>query len=101
MNRSTDRQGAVTRARVVSLVLIALAVLGLAYLHFAGSDRVSVPKGAHAGDLNLERCTYTTEKGGYDAHCGPFASSLVGWGSTQPKGWWRSSPRSSARRPGR
>lgn len=44
MNRSTDRQGAFTRARVVSLALIVLAVLGLAYLRFAGSDRVSLPK---------------------------------------------------------
>jgi hypothetical protein len=45
MNRSTDRQGAFTRARVVSLALIALAVLGLAYLRFADSDWVSVPRG--------------------------------------------------------
>ena len=70
MNRSTDRQGAVTRARVVSLALIALAVLGLAYLRFAGTDRVSVPKGAQAGDLILESCTYATENGGYQADCG-------------------------------
>ena len=70
MDRSTDRQGAFARARVVSLVLIALAVLGLAYLRFAGSDRISVPKGAHAGDLILDSCTYATENGGFEADCG-------------------------------
>jgi hypothetical protein len=58
--------------RIVALVLIALAALGLAYLRFspeAGS--VSVPKGAHAGDLSrLHSCTYATEKGSYAADCG-------------------------------
>jgi pimeloyl-ACP methyl ester carboxylesterase len=60
-----------TRKRIVALVLIALAVLGLGYLYVAsGSDSVSVPKGAHAGQLTLHSCTYATEKGGYAADCG-------------------------------
>ena len=52
-------------------MLIGLAVLGLAYLRFApDAGRVSVPKGAQAGDLILESCTYATEDGGYAADCG-------------------------------
>jgi pimeloyl-ACP methyl ester carboxylesterase len=58
-------------ARVVAVALIALLVAGLAYLRFkpeAGS--VSVPKGAHAGELTLNPCHYSTEKGRYSADCG-------------------------------
>jgi pimeloyl-ACP methyl ester carboxylesterase len=48
-----------------------LAVLGLVDLRRSqGADRVSVPKGAQAGDLLLERCTYGTERGDYAADCG-------------------------------
>ena len=58
-------------ARIVALVLLALAVLGLAYLHFAGGDdTVSVPAGAHAGQLTLHPCHYTTEQGSSAADCG-------------------------------
>jgi pimeloyl-ACP methyl ester carboxylesterase len=58
-------------ARIAALVLVGLAVLGLAYLRFGtGDDRVSVQKGAHAGDLILERSTYETEKGSYTADVG-------------------------------
>ena len=58
-------------ARVVALVLIALAVLGLASLRFAsGDDSVSVPAGAKAGDLILERCDYAAEGRSYAADCG-------------------------------
>ena len=64
------RKRALTPARVVALVLIGLAVAGLSYLRLAPDDRVSVPKGATAGDLALERCTYATEDGGYQADCG-------------------------------
>jgi pimeloyl-ACP methyl ester carboxylesterase len=70
MNASTDGQKVVTRSRIVALVLIGLAALGLAYLRFASADRVAVPNGAQAGDLILERCTYATENGGYQADCG-------------------------------
>src|SRR5262249_15114423 len=58
-------------ARIVALALIAAVVGGLAYLHFSsGDDRVSVPKGAHAGQLTLHDCTFGTEDGGYAADCG-------------------------------
>jgi pimeloyl-ACP methyl ester carboxylesterase len=57
--------------RIVALALIALAIAGLAYLRFApDADPVSVPKGAKAGDLILERCHYATEDGSYAADCG-------------------------------
>ena len=57
--------------RIVALALIALAVAGLLFLHAAsGSSDVSVPQGAHAGQLTLEPCTYGTEQGGYAADCG-------------------------------
>jgi RND superfamily putative drug exporter len=60
-----------TAARIVALALIALALAGLAYLHFAsGSSEVSVPQGAHAGQLTLHPCTYGTENGAYAADCG-------------------------------
>src|SRR4249920_3142404 len=58
-------------ARIVALALISAAALGLAYLHFGtGSDPPSVPSGAHAGQLRLHSCHYTTAKGGYAADCG-------------------------------
>jgi hypothetical protein len=60
-----------TPNRIVALVLITLAVLGLVYLRFApGDEPVSVPKGAQAGDLILESCEYATEDGAYAADCG-------------------------------
>jgi predicted RND superfamily exporter protein/pimeloyl-ACP methyl ester carboxylesterase len=58
-------------ARIVALALISLAALSLAYLHFgAGNDPVSVPSGAHAGQLKLHPCHYATENGSYRADCG-------------------------------
>jgi|KBSMisStaDraftv2_1062788.scaffolds.fasta_scaffold19490_2 pimeloyl-ACP methyl ester carboxylesterase len=58
-------------ARIVALVLVALAVSALAYLRFApDADPVSVPSGAHAGELILKPCTYGTERGRYPADCG-------------------------------
>ena len=60
-----------TPGRVVALALIGLVVLGLAYLRFGrDSDAVSVPNGAVAGDLILDRCDYETENGSYEADCG-------------------------------
>ena len=76
MTRSTDtttpgRARPLGPARIVALVLVGLAVLGLAYLRFGPDDHaVSVPKGAHAGDLILKRSTYGTEKGNYVADVG-------------------------------
>ena len=53
MSASTTR--IFTPARIVALALIVLLVAGLAYLRFApGSEAVSVPKGAQAGDLVLK-----------------------------------------------
>src|SRR6266545_6235313 len=70
-------------ARVVALVLIALAALGLAYLRFApDAGSVSVPSGAHAGQLKLHPCHYATEKGGYEADCGTL---VVPENRTQPE----------------
>src|SRR5947207_515563 len=57
-------------ARVAALALISLTTLGLAYLHFSGTDSVSVPSGAHAGQLMLHSCHYATEDGSYRADCG-------------------------------
>src|SRR2546425_6609978 len=57
--------------RIIALALISLTTLGLAYLHFSGgSDSVSVPSGAHAGQLKLRACHYATENGSYRADCG-------------------------------
>ena len=57
--------------RIVALALISVAALGLAYLHFGtGSDSVSVPSGASAGQLRLNPCRYATENGSYRADCG-------------------------------
>jgi succinate dehydrogenase hydrophobic anchor subunit len=51
MHASTKQFG---RGRATGLVLIALVALGLGYLHFSGgTDTVSVPSGAHAGQLTL------------------------------------------------
>src|SRR5438876_1046111 len=58
-------------ARIIALALISLTALGLAYLHFSGgNDSVSVPSGAHAGQLKLHPCHYATENGSYGADCG-------------------------------
>jgi pimeloyl-ACP methyl ester carboxylesterase len=55
------------RGRTAALVLIALGVLGLGYLHFSGgSGSVSVPSGAREGQLTLKSCTYANEP----ADCG-------------------------------
>ena len=58
-------------ARIAGLALIALVALGLAYIHFGtGSDPVSVPSGAKAGQLDLHSCGYATNDGSYAADCG-------------------------------
>jgi pimeloyl-ACP methyl ester carboxylesterase len=66
-----SRSRAFTLGRIVALALIALAVASLAYLRFGrDADSVSVPPGAQAGDLILERCDFGTEDGSYAADCG-------------------------------
>ena len=43
----------------------------LAYLRFApDAGPLSVPSGAHAGQLTLKSCSYDTERGSYPADCG-------------------------------
>src|SRR5215472_17023335 len=60
-----------TWARIVVLVLTAGLLMGLTYLRFAsGPETVSVPQGAHAGQLTMHPCTYPTENGSYRADCG-------------------------------
>ncbi len=59
------------RGRITGLALIALLTLALGYLHFSGGSKpVSVPSGAHAGQLTLKSCNYTTENGTSAADCG-------------------------------
>ncbi len=73
MSRSDEKTSKRTfnTARIVALVLIGVVVLGLAYLRFSpGSGAVSVPAGAHAGQLTLKSCNYTTENGTSAADCG-------------------------------
>jgi pimeloyl-ACP methyl ester carboxylesterase len=78
VSAARERRGRISRAarvltpgRIVALVLIAVVVGGLTYLRFAlDADTVTVPRGAKAGDLILERCDYGTEDGSYEADCG-------------------------------
>jgi pimeloyl-ACP methyl ester carboxylesterase len=67
----TTAHKALGPARVAALVVIAIAVSALAYLRFApDAGPVSVPSGAHAGQLTMKPCTYATEGGSYRADCG-------------------------------
>ena len=62
---------AFTPTRIAALTFIGLAVLALGYLRFApDAGSVSVPRGAHARQLNLHACHYATGKGSYAADCG-------------------------------
>ena len=72
---------AFSSGRIVALVLIGLVVLGLGYLRFApDAGSVSVPKGAHAGQLALH------------ANTGPTR------GATRPTAEHSSSPRAGQTR---
>ena len=58
-------------ARIVALALIALARSASPIsTSRTGDDPVSVPSGAHAGQLDLHACRYATEDGSYAADCG-------------------------------
>ena len=60
-----------TPSRIVALVVIGVLLFGLVYIGFAPGDAaVSVPQGAHAGQLTMHPCTYPTENGSYRADCG-------------------------------
>jgi RND superfamily putative drug exporter len=62
---------AFTPARITGLFVIGIVLLGLAYLAAKPAEgSVSVPKGAHPGQLTLHACSYDTEKGSYAADCG-------------------------------
>ncbi|HEY2536463.1 MAG TPA: alpha/beta fold hydrolase, partial [Solirubrobacteraceae bacterium] len=67
----TQRPRAFTWTRIVALVVIGVLLLGMTYIGFAPGDvAVSVPQGAHAGQLTMHSCTYATEKGAMPADCG-------------------------------
>ena len=60
-----------TPARIVALLLIGIATVGLTALGLEPVPQpVRVPEGAQAGDLTLEPCSYTTEEGDLPADCG-------------------------------
>src|SRR5215208_1096242 len=60
-----------TGSRIAALVVIALVVGGLGYLRFVAPESpVTVPAGAHAGQLIMHSCSYDTEDGSYAADCG-------------------------------
>src|ERR1700685_4354042 len=60
-----------TWARIAALLMTIVLLTGLTYLRFSPSpETVSVPQGAHAGQLTMHPCTYPTENGGYRADCG-------------------------------
>ena len=68
-----QRPKAFTWARIVALLVIGVMLLGLTYIGFAPGDAaVSVPQGAHAGQLTMHPCTYAAEKGAMRADCGTF-----------------------------
>jgi hypothetical protein len=61
----------ISTGRVIALSIIAVMVMGLAYVKFGtGEDAVKVPAGAKAGQLDLHACTYATEAGDQPADCG-------------------------------
>jgi len=60
-----------TPSRIVALVVIGVLLFGLTYLRVSSSPAtVSVPQGAHAGQLTMHACTYATEQGAMPADCG-------------------------------
>jgi RND superfamily putative drug exporter len=65
-----ERKRALTFARILGLVLIALVAVALGYLRLSGDGAVSVPSGAKPGELTLHSCHYATESGSYAADCG-------------------------------
>ncbi len=65
------RPRAFTWARIAALLMIVVLLFGLTYLRVSSSPAtVSVPQGAHAGQLTMHPCTYATEQGAMPADCG-------------------------------
>ena len=59
-----QRPRAFTWARIAALLVIIVLLTGLTYLRVSSSpETVSVPQGAHAGQLTMHPCTYATEQG--------------------------------------
>ncbi len=70
INSTSSPHGQV-RARVIALLLAVGALLVLAYPTLSKAPPLSVPSGAHAGQLvDLRPCTFPTEAGRYPAQCG-------------------------------
>ena len=60
-----------TWARIAALLVTIVLLTGLAYLGVSSSSAaISVPQGAHSGQLTMHPCTYPTENGAYRADCG-------------------------------
>jgi len=60
-----------TWARIAALLVTIVLLTGLTYLGVSSSPAaISVPQGAHAGQLTMHPCTYPTENGSYRADCG-------------------------------
>jgi len=69
--RLARRPHAFTWVRIAALLVIIVLLMGLTYLRVSsGPDTLSVPQGAHAGQLTMHPCTYPTENGAYRADCG-------------------------------
>jgi pimeloyl-ACP methyl ester carboxylesterase len=67
----TQRPRAFTWSRIVALLVTIVLLMGLTYLRVSsGPETVSVPQGAHAGQLTMHACTYATEQGAMPADCG-------------------------------
>ncbi len=60
-----------TWARIVALLMTIVLLTGLTYLRVSSSSAaISVPQGAHSGQLTMHACTYATEQGAVPADCG-------------------------------
>jgi pimeloyl-ACP methyl ester carboxylesterase len=65
------RPQAFTWVRIAAVLVIIVLLMGLTYTRVSsGPDTVSVPQGAHAGQLTMHPCTYPTQNGPYRADCG-------------------------------
>jgi pimeloyl-ACP methyl ester carboxylesterase len=71
MNAPGSQGRRFTPTRVIAIAIIAVLGVGLGWLRFAPETApVSVPAGAHAGQLTIKPCTYATDDGSYAADCG-------------------------------
>jgi len=62
---------AFTWKRIAALPVTIVLLAGLTYLGVSSrTAAISVPRGAHSGQLPMHPCTYSTGKGAYRADCG-------------------------------